>query len=243
MKLRFNDLTLSRSPADCIRDLIAFAPVYAAVRTRLNLDSRVYATWESATGCTLGDVFRYVARNRAALEKILSQKEAFVLTNIVSIVLIEKDSCASSFATDELGREVEAAEEALASGEGMLSIGLDYPQGREPVQTLRDKNGVLSERQAVCVTRRGHLAEDVFKRIAFCHAAKFRPGVMFGNPRCQEYERLALLDAMKAGKYTEDKIDDHEATLDEVVGVSLACPTKRIHICLLSRFLHLYPCP
>jgi len=72
--------------------------------------------------------------------------------------------------------------------------------------------------------------------------SKFLPGIKFGVGDYCDYERKALHLAMQDGHYSEAAIDGSEVDLAVPIGVSRQKLTSRVHLCLRSRTLHLYPC-
>ena len=292
MKIRFNELTLSRPPEQCYMELYEFRHVVATAVDKLGCRKWIFAKDHSDVGCTLFDVWNYVVSNRADLRSLLSQRDFIILTNFVLTFKPYLEQSKGMYLSDELGRPCSADIESDAADDGMLSVGFDFPRKRNVLQLLKSASGGGCIKEAVCVTRMEHFADDVVRRVIYCNSssprilevedkgfvsddhggkhfvrkfcpgrtladwkrepwfedtsdslrAKFMPGITFNGQEFAAIERKALLEAMRAGRYSEGAIDGFEADLNETIGISRKALTHRVHICLSSRFLHLYPC-
>lgn len=73
--------------------------------------------------------------------------------------------------------------------------------------------------------------------------SKFRPGITWESEDYKKLERSALLDAMRKGKYSLERMKGHVYTHGEDVGASDGERTHKVCVDTSNRDVHLYPVP
>lgn len=72
-------------------------------------------------------------------------------------------------------------------------------------------------------------------------ASQFLPQWKYKTKGYETLVRNTLLSAMKAGKYSEKRMNAHEYKGDELVGASNGSLTSRVRLCIKDASVHIYP--
>ena len=71
--------------------------------------------------------------------------------------------------------------------------------------------------------------------------AKFNPALVYLSDEYAELERTALLDAMKSGKYSEERISSHLCDVGHLIGASAGEEVSVVKVYMSGNTLHIRP--